>query len=84
MQRKEGQSDVESKIKVMLERNGLPVVWLINQLHERGIDTNSDEMSKIFRGKRTGAKVSRIITESLLVIAKYEKCFMGENAKKEG
>ena len=75
MQIKEGQSAVESKIKVMLERNGLPVVWLINQLRERGIDTNSDEMSKRFRGKRTGDKVSRIITESLLVIAKYEKCF---------
>lgn len=75
MQKKEGCMVAESEIKAMLERNGLPVVWLISRLRERGIDTNSDEMSKIFRGKRAGAKVSRIIAESLLVIAKYEKCF---------
>ncbi len=75
MNEKTGLDASTDKIREGLMRNNLTVVWLISQLEKRGIDTNSDEMSKIFRRKRNGAKVEKIITESLVIIEKYEHLF---------
>lgn len=78
MNEKIGADTSADAVREGLQRNNLPVVWLISQLEKRGIDTNSDEMSKIFRGKRNGAKVDKIVAESLLIIAKYEYIFAAD------
>jgi len=61
------------KIRQRLELNHLSFVWLINQLDDRGIQTDKTEMSSVMSGTRKGKKAEAILTESWEVLNEYEK-----------
>ena len=63
------------KIKVVLARNNLPSVWLLNRLEESGIVTDSTSLSSVLRGRRRGPKAETIITGALKIIEDYERKF---------
>ena len=60
------------EIRLMLYRNTLTNSWLINRLAERGVETEKTELSSALRGVRKGAKVEKIIKESLEILKFYE------------
>lgn len=63
------------RVMLSLRRNRLTSQWLLEQLSTRGVAVDKTELSRILSGTRNGKKAAEVITESLLVIAKYEKCF---------
>lgn len=60
------------RIRLMLYRNTLTNVWLINRLEEKGINTEKTEMSSVLRGVRKGAKAESIINSSIEILENYE------------
>lgn len=60
------------QIRLMLDRNALTQVWLINQLEGQGVDTDKTEMSSILRGTRKGPKAELIMDKSLEILEVYE------------
>lgn len=63
------------RIKLMLRRNNLTQNWLEDQLSQRGIETDKSSLSRVLTGQRCGPKSSQIISESLLILDRYEKVF---------
>lgn len=63
------------RVVLALRRNRLTSRWLLEQLSARGISVDKTELSRILSGTRGGKKAAAVTAESLLVIAKYEKCF---------
>lgn len=61
------------KIRQRLELNHLSFVWLINQLEDRGIQTDKTEMSSVMSGTRKGKKAEAILTASWEVLNEYER-----------
>lgn len=61
------------RIRLMLYRNTLTNVWLVNRLEERGVITEKTEMSSVLRGVRKGAKAETIIKNSLDILSDYEE-----------
>lgn len=61
------------RIRLMLYRNTLTNVWLVNRLEERGVITEKTEMSSVLRGVRRGAKAETIIKNSLDILSDYEE-----------
>ena len=66
------------KVQIRLRRNGLTNVWLAGQLEKRGITTDNTELSRFLSGKRVGDKATRVITESMLILTKYERLFAAD------
>lgn len=60
------------KIRIMLLNNNLSQVWLINQLADKGVVTDKAELSSALSGSRTGAKIDKIMSVSLLILSDYE------------
>lgn len=60
------------KIRLMLDRNTLTNVWLINRLEERGVKTEKSELSSVLRGVRSGPKAEEIIKVSTVILTDYE------------
>lgn len=60
------------KIRLMLWRNSLTQVWLINRLEDNGVSTVKTELSSILSGVRKGAKAENIINTSLNILEDYE------------
>lgn len=73
-------AEVESMseaIKGMLEKMRRSQVWLIQQLAERGLQTDKSEMSSILSGTRRGAKCDFILRASLGLLGSEWSKFNG-------
>jgi hypothetical protein len=61
------------QIRLMLMRNSLTQTWLINRLENVGVHTDKTELSSALAGRRKGAKVEKVIKESLKILQDYEE-----------
>jgi len=59
------------QIRILLLKNSLSQVWLINRLEEHGIMTDKTELSSALSGSRHGAKIEKIIKTSLTILDDY-------------
>lgn len=62
-------------LRERLARNHLTFVWLINQLADKGIETEKSELSSVFAGTRKGNKADKILSASEEILTDYEKNF---------
>ena len=60
-------------IRIRLATNRLTHIWLIYQLHLRGIETDKSEFSSILAGTRKGDKAENIINEANWILDNYEE-----------
>lgn len=60
------------EIRILLYRNNLTSTWLINQLDKKGISVDKSELSSALAGSRKGAKIEKVISESLNILHRYE------------
>ena len=67
--------DERRAIRNRLGDNRLTFVWLIDQLHMRGIVTDKTELSSVFAGTRNGPKAESIVATSAQILDEYESKF---------
>lgn len=60
-------------IRFKLLQNSLTQTWLINRLELYGVATDKSELSSALSGTRKGAKVEKIIQNSLDILTEYEE-----------
>lgn len=72
--------DERRAIRNRLGDNRLTFVWLIDQLHMRGIVTDKTELSSVFAGTRNGPKAKEILSTSELILNEYETKFAAKAA----
>ena len=63
-------------IKQRLSMHHLTYSWLICQLQSKGISIDISSLSSILNGARKGPKADQVITESDMVLAKYEALYL--------
>lgn len=60
-------------IRERLKKHRLSFVWLIHQLHQKGIITDKTEVSSVFAGTRTGVKADAIVKTTKYILNDYEQ-----------
>ena len=70
--------DERRAIRNRLGDNRLTFVWLIDQLHLRGIVTDKTELSSVFAGTRNGPKAEKIVETATQIMDDYESKFVGK------
>lgn len=71
--------DERRAIRNRISNNRLTFVWLIDQLHLRGIVTDKTELSSVFAGTRNGPKAENIVATSAQILDEYESKFAAKD-----
>ena len=75
--------DKIQEIRNRLRDFRLSQMWLLQQLGNRGVETDKFELSSVLAGSRAGANGEKIITLSLEILNYYEERMVLDDSRRE-
>ena len=68
----QGKEVENTNVREYLDSKHLPVVWMQEQLKQRGYDVDLSHLCRILKGQRCSEQALRIVEEAKAICAKYE------------
>ena len=63
-------------VRAKLAEFNLTQTWLMCELEKNGVVTHKSELCSVLKGDRFGNKAEKIVSTALLILQKYEDCYV--------